>query len=123
MARLVTRNFTQALGYAKRPLLVVHDFADARFGWRRLLLTHAFADARIRTQRTSLLHSSVGGGNNIHFFRYRYPSLAISNIFWVLSPKIVVVLAENQYLGRFEGIHDVTMTVSYLGLNTIIVTP
>ena len=28
------------------------------------------------------------------------PSLAFLDIFWVLIPKIVVVLAENQYLGR-----------------------
>ena len=67
-ARFGTMTFTLALGYAKRPLLVVHDFADARFRWRRLSLTHAFADARFRRQRTSLLHSSVGGGNNTHFF-------------------------------------------------------
>ena len=29
-ARLVARNFTRALGYAKRPLSVVHAFAGAR---------------------------------------------------------------------------------------------
>ena len=45
-ARFGAMTFTRALGYAKRPLLVVHAFADARFRWRTLSPTHAFADAR-----------------------------------------------------------------------------
>ena len=67
-ARFGTMTFTRALGYAKRPLLVVHDFADARFRWRRLSLTHAFADAHFRRHRTSLLHSYIGGGTTYTFF-------------------------------------------------------
>ena len=39
---------------------------------------------------------SIEGGPK---FKKR-PSLAFLHIFWVLIPKIVVVLAENQYLGR-----------------------
>ena len=46
-----------------------------------------------------------------HLVRIRYVFLAIFTFFGVLSPKIVVVLAENQYLGRFKGGHDVTMTI------------
>ena len=38
-------------------------------------------------------------------------SLSISNIFWPLILKIIVVLAENQYLGRFKGGYDVIMTL------------
>ena len=58
-ARFGAMTFTRALGYAKRPLLVVHAFADARFRWRMLLLTHAFADPRFPRHGTSLLHSYV----------------------------------------------------------------
>ena len=46
VARFGAMTFTRVLGYAKRPLLVVHAFADARFRWRTLSLTHAFADVR-----------------------------------------------------------------------------
>ena len=42
-ARLGARNFTRALGYAKRPLSVVLAFADARLRRRTLSQTHAFA--------------------------------------------------------------------------------
>ena len=71
-------------------------------------------------KRTSVLDRYIVGGGTKTKNR---SSQSFFNIFWVLNSKIIVDLAENQYLGRFEGIHDVTMTVSYLGLNTIIVTP
>ena len=37
------------------------------------------------------------------------PSLAFLDIFWVLIPKIIVILAENQYLGRFAGYQGITI--------------
>ena len=54
--------FTRALGYAKRPLLVVHAFADARFRWGTLSPTHTFADARFGRDATSLLYSPAAKG-------------------------------------------------------------
>ena len=44
-ARLVTRNFTRGLGYAKPPLPMAHASADARLRRRRPPQTHAPADA------------------------------------------------------------------------------
>ena len=51
------------------------------------------------------------------------PSLAFLDIFWVLIPKIIVILAENQYLGRFAGyqgsmICSYTLFSSHYGLST-----
>ena len=43
-ARFGAMTFTRVLGYAKRPLLVVHAFAEARFRRRTLSQTHAFVD-------------------------------------------------------------------------------
>ena len=63
-ARFGAITFTRAVGYAKRPLLVVHAFADARFRWRTLSLMHAFADARFPRHRTSLLHIYVRDKRN-----------------------------------------------------------
>ena len=58
-ARLGTRNFTRALGYAKHPLSVAHAFADARFCRRTLLQTLAFADARFGRRMLSQKHASA----------------------------------------------------------------
>ena len=51
------------------------------------------------------------------------PSLAFLDIFWVLIPKIIVILAENQYLGRLAGyqgsmICSYTLFSSHYGLST-----
>ena len=45
VARLVTRNFTRGLGYAKPPLPVAHAFADARLRRRTPPQAQAFEDA------------------------------------------------------------------------------
>ena len=42
----------------------------------------------------------LGGGTKTK----NQSSLSIFDIFWALNPKIVVVSAENQYLGRYEGV-------------------
>ena len=57
-----------------------------------------FISPRVNTSR---------GGTNTPFFSCRYRSHVFLDIFWTLSPKIIVVLAENQYLGRFKGGYDV----------------
>ena len=48
-----------------------------------------------------------GGGNT--FFHVETGPMFFLDIFWALIPKIVVVLAKNQYLGRFKGGNDVIM--------------
>ena len=40
------------------------------------------------------------------------PSLAFLDIFWVLIPKIIVILAENQYLGRLAGYQGSMICIS-----------
>ena len=44
------------------------------------------------------------GGDKTPFSLKRYWSHVFLYIFWAMIPKIIVVLAENQYLGRFWGV-------------------
>ena len=49
-------------------------------------------------------------GDQYTFFFVKISVPCFLDIFWALSPKIMLVLAVNQYLARFKGGYDLIMT-------------